>query len=138
MLVSPGTPNSSHTELYPFCFINTLCYLMKSLFATRMSFLWKIQSTVLRNSPSASALLKHVHSRIGLTPYRSECSLRCRKHLPVLNLKTGKKWTIRKLLQSYGFTTPGYYSEVFPHKKLFCHYTVGRRDPLYHFMLNSL
>lgn len=147
MLIRPGAPSSSPTELYPFSSIKTLRYPMKSS-VTRMSFPWKIKTSIFRNSPCACgcSLLKHVHSGGVLTPYGSGafCVLqgfkacwRCRKHFPVLSLKTGKELTIRKLLQSYRFTAPGCYSEIFPHKKLFCCYIVGRQDPLCHLMLHS-
>lgn len=148
MLVSTGAPSSSRTELYPFSSIKTSCYLMKSSVRYKNVLSLKNPDFHSYKQPLCLCLLSaeacsHMDSVDSLWIWVFPVLLglkvcwRCRKHFPVLNLKTGREWTIRKLLQSYEFTAPGYYSKIFPHKKLFCHYTVGRQDSLCHLMLLS-
>lgn len=79
MLISPVTLSSSPVELYSFSPIKTSFYLMKSS-VMRLSFPWKIQTSIFRRSHPASgcyvSLLKHAHSCTLLIAYESGVLLR--------------------------------------------------------------
>lgn len=124
MLVNPRALSSSPTEHHPSSLTEPPCYFIKSCL-TRLSFSWNTQYSLSQRSHPASgcclSLLKHAHSCTVLIANgfgMLSCPLwtqRCWKHFPVLNLKMGIELSIRKLLQSFLFTVPGYYSEVFAH-----------------------